>query len=93
MGILESITHQEEIKRLLDEAQQSYDNAKNNFESQKEKTTKSLEKLGKVKITAWSDGMDSFVTAFGAFKNVEMSQKYIKISWSSKQKKLFVKKS
>ena len=74
MGILESITHQEEIKRLLDEAQQSYDNAKNNFESQKEKTTKSLEKLGKVKITAWSDGMDSFVTAFGAFKNVEMKK-------------------
>lgn len=28
-----------------------------------------------------------------AFKNVEMSQTYIKISWNSKQKNLFVKKS
>ncbi len=74
MGILEPITHKEEIQNLLDDAQKIYDNAKNQFESQKAKTTKSLEDLGKVKVNAWSEGMDSFVTTFGAFKNVEIKR-------------------
>ena len=74
MGIFESITHKEEIQQLLNDAQESYDKAKRQFESQKEKTSKSLESLGKVKINAWSEGMDSFVNSFGAFKNVEMQK-------------------
>ncbi len=74
MGILEPITHKEEIQELLDNAQKVYDGAKNKFDSQKKSTSKSLEKLGKVKISAWSSGMESFVDAFGAFKNVEMNQ-------------------
>ena len=71
MGLLEPITHKEEIESLLNEAQSMYDNAKNKFESQKKQTTKRLENLGKVKVNAWTEGMDSFVTAFGTFKNVE----------------------
>lgn len=52
-----------------------YDNAKNKFESQKKQTTKRLENLGKVKVNAWAEGMDTFVTAFGTFKNVEMDRR------------------
>ena len=47
MGLLEPITHKEEIESLLNEAQSMYDNAKNKFESQKKQTTKRLENLGK----------------------------------------------
>lgn len=75
MGLLEPITHKEEIEGLLNEAQSMYDNAKNKFESQKKQTTKRLENLGKVKVNAWMEGMDSFVTAFGTFKNVEMDRR------------------
>lgn len=74
MGLLEPITHKEEIQNLIDDAQKIYDNAQKQFESQKVKTTKSLETLGKVKVNAWSEGMDSFVSAFGVFKNVEMDR-------------------
>lgn len=75
MGLFESITHKEEIQQLLNEAQNLYDNAKQNFENQKIKTTKCLENLGKVKVRAWSDGMDTFATSFGTFKNVEIDKK------------------
>lgn len=74
MGLLEPITHKQEIQDLLDEAQSKYDSSKKRFESQKEKTTQSLEKLGKIKIDAWSTSMDSFVCEFGAFKNIEVIQ-------------------
>lgn len=75
VGLLEPITHKEEIESLLNEAQSMYDNAKNKFESQKKQTTKRLENLGKVKVNAWAEGMDTFVTAFGTFKNVEMDRR------------------
>ena len=75
MGLLEPITHKEEIESLLNEAKLMYDNAKNKFESQKKQTTKCLENLGKVKVNAWADGMDTFVTAFGTFKNVDIDRK------------------
>ena len=55
MGLLEPITHKEEIESLLNEAQSMYDNAKNKFESQKKQTTKRLENLGKVKVNAWME--------------------------------------
>lgn len=75
MGVFEFITHKEEIENLLNEAQSMYDKAQNKFESQKKHTTKRLEKLGKVKVNAWADDMDTFVVNFGAFKNVEMDRK------------------
>ena len=74
MGLLEPITHKEEIQKLLDDAQHIYDTSKAKFESQKEKTSKSLEELGKIKISAWSEGMEAFVTSFGTFKNVELNR-------------------
>ncbi|SFU57325.1 hypothetical protein [Butyrivibrio sp. M55] len=74
MGILEPITHTEEIQELLNDAKKVYDRAKNKFESQKKSTSKSLEKLGKVKISAWSSGMEAFVKAFESFKNIEMNK-------------------
>ena len=74
MGLLEPITHKEEIQNLLNDAQQIYDRAKSQFDAQKKKTSKSLEALGKTKIKAWSEGMDAFVSTFGAFKNVEMNR-------------------
>ena len=72
MGLLEPITHKEEIENLLNEAQTKYDTALNNFNKQKDKTADRLEELGKVKIKAWSEGMDSFVTNFSAFNNIEI---------------------
>ncbi len=73
--MFESITHKEEIKTLLDEAQHTYDEATRKFENQKKATTNSLEKLGKIKVLSWSEGMDSFADAFGAFKNIEINRK------------------
>lgn len=64
MGIFESITHKEEIEKLLNEAQSKYDSATKEFEAQKKKTTKRLENLGKLKVKSWSENMDSFVTVF-----------------------------
>lgn len=72
MGLLEPITHKEEIENLLNEAQTKYDTALNNFNKQKDKTADCLEELGKVKIKAWSEGMDRFVTNFSAFNNIEI---------------------
>ena len=74
MGLLEPITHKEEIQKLLSDAQQIYDTAKNKFDSQKDKTSQSLEELGKIKIRAWSEGMEAFVSSFGSFKNVELNR-------------------
>lgn len=72
MGIFEGITHSEEINELLNDAQIQYDNAKNRLESQKKNTTKSLERLGKEKVQAWSKDMNKFLDSFGAFNNVQM---------------------
>ena len=74
MGLLEMLTHKEEIENLLTDAQEIYDTAKSEFETQKVKTSKSLEKLGKIKIRAWSEGMVAFVSSFGMFKNVELNR-------------------
>lgn len=74
MGVLEPITHKQEIQELLDEAQRVYDSAKEKFETQKKRTTKKLENLGEIKIKAWSESMDNFVIAFGAFKNIEIDK-------------------
>lgn len=76
MGLIESITHKEETQNLLNDAQRIYDNAQNQFETQKKRTTKCLEELGKVKVRAWSENMDKFVGSFGAFKNIEMDHKF-----------------
>ena len=72
MGVFEGITHSEEIQQLLNDAQTQYDTAKNNLESQKKRTTQSLEGLGKDKINAWSRDMNKFLDSFGAFNNVQM---------------------
>jgi hypothetical protein len=75
MGLLEPITHKDEIERLTTEAQYMYENALKNFESQKETTTNKLEELGKVKINSWADGMDSFVVVFDSFANISLDKK------------------
>lgn len=74
MGLLEPITHKEEIENLINEAQSTYDNAKKKFENQKEKTTKGLKTLGEIKVKAWADSMDFFVDNFSAFNNIEVVQ-------------------
>ncbi|WP_022770115.1 hypothetical protein [Butyrivibrio sp. NC2007] len=72
MGIFEGITHSEEIQELLDDAQSQYDSAKGRLDTQKKNTTKSLEKLGKEKVHAWSKDMNKFLDSFGSFNNVQM---------------------
>ena len=76
MGLLEPVTHKEEIERLTTEAKNMYDAALHKFESQKKATTDELEKLGKIKINSWSNRMDNYVGAFSSFANVSMDKKF-----------------
>lgn len=72
MGLLEPITHSEEIESLLNEAKSRYESAEKKMNSQKEKTAKALEQLGKAKVVSWSTKMDGFVHTFQSFANVEL---------------------
>lgn len=74
MSFLEALTHEEEIKQLLNRAQAKYDLAKKTLERQKIITTRRLKRLGKVKISAWSNEMDDFAKAFGVFKDIEINR-------------------
>ena len=74
MGLLEPITHKEEIQRTIDSANQIYDKAKTKMDNQRKSTTASLEALGRAKIDAWAKGMEPFASSFGAFKNLEMKR-------------------
>ena len=75
MGILEPITHKEEIEELLSDAQTKYDLAVKLFEKQKAKTSKELELLGKVKIDSWAKEMENFSKNFKCFSNLEVIKK------------------
>lgn len=75
MGLLEPITHKEEIENLINSAQRRYDNSKENFEKQKEKTSKELEELGKVKLNSWATEMEMFSSKFKCFNNIEIIKK------------------
>lgn len=72
MGLLEPITHSEEIESLLNEAKSRYESAEKKMNSQKEKTAKALEQLGKTKVVSWSTKMDGFAHTFQSFANVEL---------------------
>ena len=72
MGIFEGITHSEEIEELLTDAQSKYDDAQHRMESQKKRTTKSLESLGKEKVNSWSKDMNGFLISFDAYANTQM---------------------
>lgn len=74
MGLLEPITHKEEIENLINEAKSKYEASKNQFEYQKKETTHSLEQLGEEKIDAWSKDMDPFVNYFSCFNHIEVVQ-------------------
>ena len=67
-----AIHNNAEAKELLEKASTLCETAKKEFETQKRKTTSGLEKLGTIKIDAWSNGMESFVNEFGYFKNIQM---------------------
>ena len=77
MGLTEFITHKEEIDDLLNDAQEKYDNAQKRFNEQKDKTTKQLENLGKIKVDCWSGNMESFLNVFNSFKNVDVESKLL----------------
>lgn len=75
MGLLEPITHKEEIETLVNDAQSKYDDAKQRLENQKGKTANSLERLGELKLQAWSGEMQDFLDVFNLFNNVQMVNK------------------
>lgn len=56
---------------------------KTKFESQKKQTTKRLENLGKVKVNAWAEGMDTFVTAFGTVLKMSRWIEESILTWNS----------
>lgn len=69
MGLLEPITHKEEIESLVNDAQHKYDDATRRLEEQKEKTSRSLERLGEQKLEAWSEDMQDFLNVFNLYNN------------------------
>lgn len=74
MGLLEPLTHKQEAQMLIEEAQGIYDRARDEMEDQKAIATKSLERLGKVKIAAWSEQMERFVTCYEVFNHVQIDK-------------------
>lgn len=75
MGLLEPITHKEEIESLVNDAQRKYDDATKRLEEQKERTSRSLERLGEQKLEAWSGDMQDFLDIFNLYNNVQMVNK------------------
>lgn len=71
MGLLEPITHKNEIEELISEGESTFEHAKKELETKKATAIKSLQKLGKVKIDAWSNTMDAFVSDFNCFNDIE----------------------
>lgn len=72
MAILEKITHKEEIEELIQSGEDTYNRAASNFQNQKERTTKSLETLGEIKLNSWSKDIEHFLSSFGCFTDVQM---------------------
>ena len=70
MGLLEPITHREEIESLLNEAETKYNNAVKRFDNEKKKTTRKVDKLNAIKVDSWKKTMPHFEESFGAFKNI-----------------------
>lgn len=75
MGIIRNINMRAEINELMEEAQLVYGSSKTNFERQKEITANKLEKLGKVKLKAWTD-FNLFTDAFSAFADADFQGMY-----------------
>ncbi len=72
MGVLEPITHKEEIEKLINDAQSMYDSAVKKLENQKKRTANSLEKLGQQKLDIWSNEMQDFLVTFNQFNTLQM---------------------
>lgn len=72
MGIIERITHKEEIEELYTKAQAMQESALEHLDKQKMETTKSLETLGELKLKAWANDMHSFMDEFGKFANTQI---------------------
>lgn len=80
MGLLEAITHKEEIERLLKEAKLVYKEAEEKLEEQKKKTAKQLKVLGTVKVNAWAQDMNMFLNAYRAFQQFDVNQSAVSVS-------------
>ena len=70
----QAVHNNAEAKELLDNASKLCSSAKDRFEQQKNKTSSGLNKLGTIKIDAWSSDMETFVREFSYFKNVQMDE-------------------
>ena len=63
-----------EAEEMLKKASTLCEDAKNDLEKQKNKTTNGLKKLGQIKIDAWASGMETFVSEFEYFKNIQIDR-------------------
>lgn len=75
MGLLEAITHKEEIQQLLSEAKTRYDGSTDRMEKQKSQTTSDLERLGKLKVEKWANDMTEFTNVYNSFKDITVEKK------------------
>lgn len=67
-----AISKNSDAKEMMASAQRGYERAKGRLEEQRNDTTKSLEKLGTIKVDVWAKEMNDFVQSFNSFKNVRM---------------------
>lgn len=69
-----AISNNTEAKEMVSKAQLLYDEAKGKLEKQRQDTTECLENLGKVKLDAWANEMNSFLNIFHSFKNISVGK-------------------
>ncbi len=76
MGIFEPITHSEETRELLKNAESLFNCAKSRYEDSLDEAQESIETLGKVELNSWGKDIHGFITVFSKFANAEES-KYV----------------
>ena len=77
MGLLEPITHKDEIEDILSQAQRIQNNSINRFNSAKANAEKALDTYGKTKIEIYSGSISDFLDSFKTFKNVQMKELFL----------------
>ncbi|MDY3904639.1 MAG: hypothetical protein SO007_05585 [Candidatus Enteromonas sp.] len=72
MGILEPITHKQEIEEIYSKAEFIQSKSINRFNDAKEKAESKLEEYGKQKVLVFGNCISNFCSIFKTFKNVEI---------------------
>ena len=84
----QAIVNGSNAKEIMKTAKNMYEEAEEILEMQREKTSEQLERLGELKLQAWSEDIGEFVKLYSKFKHVDLesfaSQDSLSPSHSSK---------